>query len=167
VRWLLRAKFRSTDTTRRECDAAFSVLYGRCVESTGDLELANELWPNVERAIEWTERWGDRDGDGYVKYMRETSCGLANQGWKDSADAIFHRDGELTRPPIALAEVQGYVYAAYMSGASVAARLGHGHVANRLVTRPPALKRSFERDFWLDGEGMSALAIDADRRPAA
>ena len=80
----------------------------------------------MERAIEWIERWGDRDGDGYVKYLRETPRGLDNQGWKDSADAIFHHDGELARPPIALAEVQGYVYAACMSVASVAALLGQG-----------------------------------------
>ena len=143
----------------------FLWLYGRCVESTADLEFANRLWPSVERAIEWIERWGDRDGDGYVKYRRETPLGLANQGWKDSPDAIFHHDGELARPPIALAEVQGYVYAACVSVASVAALLGHGHIADRLVTRAAALKRSFERDFWLDREGMIALAVDADGQP--
>ena len=107
----------------------FLWLYGRCIECTGDLQLADELWPNVERAIEWIERWGDRDGDGYVKYLRETPRGLANQGWKDSADAIFHHDGQLARPPIALAEVQGYVYAACMDVASVASRLGRDSVA--------------------------------------
>jgi len=143
----------------------FLWLYGRCVESTGDLGLAGELWPNVERAIGWIERWGDRDGDGYVKYMRETPRGLDNQGWKDSADAIFHHDGELARPPIALAEVQGYVYAACTRVAPIAARLGHSVVADRLLSRAAALKRSFERDFWLDREGMIALALDADRRP--
>ena len=143
----------------------FLWLYGRYVESTGDLGLAGELWPNVERAIEWIERWGDRDGDGYVKYMRQTPRGLDNQGWKDSADAIFHHDGELARPPIALAEVQGYVYAACTTVAAVATLLGHGRVADRLLTRSAALKRSFERDFWLDREGMIALALDADGRP--
>ena len=143
----------------------FLWLYGRYVESTGDLGLAAELWPNVERAIEWIERWGDRDGDGYVKYMRQTPRGLDNQGWKDSADAIFHHDGELARPPIALAEVQGYVYAACMTVSSVATLLGHGRVADRLLTRSAALKRSFERDFWLEREGMIALALDADGRP--
>jgi glycogen debranching enzyme len=143
----------------------FLWLYGRCVESTGDLQLAEELWPNVERAIGWIEQWGDRDGDGYVKYLRETPRGLANQGWKDSEDAIFHKDGVLARPPIALAEVQGYVYAACMDVASVAARLGRGSVADRLLTRATALKQSFERDFWLEPEGMIALALDADKRP--
>jgi len=143
----------------------FLWLYGRCVESTGDLNLANELLPNVERAIQWIERWGDRDGDGYVKYRRETPQGLANQGWKDSDDAIFHHDGALARPPIALAEVQGYVYAACTSVASVAARLGHVQAANRLAMRAASLKRSFERDFWLEPEGMIALALDADGKP--
>ncbi len=143
----------------------FLWLYGRCIDSTGDLELAKELWPNVVRAIEWIERWGDRDGDGYVKYMRETPRGLDNQGWKDSADAIFHHDGELARPPIALAEVQGYVYAACTSVASVASRLGHAEFAERLLTRAAALKQSFERDFWLEREGMIALALDAGGRP--
>jgi glycogen debranching enzyme len=143
----------------------FLWLYGRCVESTGDLQLAEELWPNVERAIGWIEQYGDRDGDGYVKYLRETPRGLANQGWKDSEDAIFHKDGELARPPIALAEVQGYVYAACMDVASVAARLGRGSVADRLLTRATALKQSFERDFWLEPEGMIALALDANKRP--
>ncbi len=143
----------------------FLWLYGRCVESTGDLHLAKELWPNVERAIQWIERWGDRDGDGYVKYRRETPQGLANQGWKDSDDAIFHHDGTLAPPPIALAEVQGYVYAACTGVASVAARLGHVQAANRLTMRAASLKRSFERDFWLEPEGMIALALDADGRP--
>jgi glycogen debranching enzyme len=90
----------------------FLWLYGRTIEVTGDLALADQLWPNARRAIEWIEHYGDRDGDGYVEYLRETPRGLANQGWKDSFDAIFHRDGQLARPPIALAEVQGYVYAA-------------------------------------------------------
>ncbi len=143
----------------------FLWLYGRCVESTGDLNLAKELWPNVERAIQWIERWGDRDGDGYIKYRRETPRGLANQGWKDSDDAIFHHDGALARPPIALAEVQGYVFAACTSVASVAARLGHVQEANRLAMRAASLKRSFERDFWLEPEGMIALALDADGKP--
>jgi glycogen debranching enzyme len=143
----------------------FLWLYGRCIEWSGDLALAEELWPNVERAIAWIEQYGDKDRDGYVKYKRETPRGLANQGWKDSQDAIFHRDGMLARPPIALAEVQGYVYAACTTVASVATRLGHGDVADRLLTRASALKKSFERDFWLDREGMIALALDAEMQP--
>ena len=101
----------------------FLWLIGRYVGATGDLKLAEELWPNVERALDWIGNDGDRDGDGYVEYQRETPRGLANQGWKDSLDAISHRDGTLAHPPIALAEVQGYVYAAYCSLAEVAGRL--------------------------------------------
>ncbi len=92
----------------------FLWLFGRYVMTTGDLQLAEELWPNVERALEWIKKYGDADGDGYVEYMRETPTGLANQGWKDSFDSISHADGTLARPPIALCEVQGYVYAGYL-----------------------------------------------------
>ncbi len=123
----------------------FLWLYGRTIEVTGDLALADQLWPHARRAIEWIEHYGDRDGDGYVEYLRETPRGLANQGWKDSYDAIFHRDGQIARPPIALAEVQGYVYAACTTVSGVAARLGHREIAERLAARASALKRIFER----------------------
>jgi glycogen debranching enzyme len=143
----------------------FLWLYGSCVEAAGDLKLAEELWPNVERAIAWVEQTADRNADGYLKYIRQTPRGLANQGWKDSYDAIFHHDGSLARPPIALAEVQGYVYAACTNVASVATRLGHEDVTDRLLQRAAALKRNFERDFWLEREGMIALALDCEGKP--
>jgi glycogen debranching enzyme len=143
----------------------FLWVLGLCVINTGDLELADRLWPNAERAIEWIERWGDRDGDGYIEYMRETPRGLANQGWKDSFDAISHADGELAKAPIALAEVQGYVYAAYSTISEVARRLGHAEVAERLAERAEALKKAFIRDFWLERERTIALALDADKKP--
>ncbi|HWP58961.1 MAG TPA: glycogen debranching N-terminal domain-containing protein [Candidatus Acidoferrales bacterium] len=143
----------------------FLWLLGRYVATTADLGLAAKLWPNVERALEWIERWGDRDGDLYVEYLRETPRGLANQGWKDSFDAISHADGTLARPPIALCEVQGYVYAAYQSIADVARRLGHVNLADRLEERAAALRAAFARDFWLDGERTVALALDADKKP--
>ena len=143
----------------------FLWLLGRCVATTGNLALAEELWPNAERALEWIQRWGDRDGDGYVEYNRETPRGLANQGWKDSFDAISHANGELARPPIALAEVQGYVYAAYTSIAEVAARLGRRDFASGLTERAQSLKKSFSRDFWLERERTVALALDGDKRP--
>jgi glycogen debranching enzyme len=143
----------------------FLWLLGRCVATTGDLELAARLWPNVERALDWIERWGDRDGDGYVEYLGATSRGLANQGWKDSFDAISHADGELAKPPIALAEVQGYVYAAYLAISDVALRLGREDRAARLMDRAGALKKAFNRDFWLERERIVALALDADKQP--
>jgi glycogen debranching enzyme len=143
----------------------FLWLFGLCIATTGDLELAERLWPNAERALEWIERWGDRDGDGYVEYIRETPRGLANQGWKDSFDAISHANGELARPPIALAEVQGYLYAAYSTISDVARRLGREGAAARLEERAAALKKSFVRDFWVDRERTIALALDADKQP--
>jgi glycogen debranching enzyme len=143
----------------------FLWLFGRYVAATGDLKLAAELWPHVERALEWVDKYGDADGDGYVEYMRETPQGLANQGWKDSFDSISHADGSLARPPIALCEVQGYLYAAYTTIAEAAARMNRNAVAERLSDRAKALKVAFVRDFWLDGEGMVALALDRDKKP--
>ena len=143
----------------------FLWLLGRYVETTGDLALADELWPNAERAFEWVERWGDTDGDLYGEYMRQAPRGLANQGWKDSFDAISYADGRLARPPIALCEVQGYVYAAYSSLSDVAARLGRRELADRLKERAAALKTKFSRDFWLEHERTVALGLDADKEP--
>jgi len=143
----------------------FLWLLGRYVETTGDLQLADELWPNAERALRWIERWGDADGDTYVEYLRETPRGLANQGWKDSFDAISHADGTLAQPPIALCEVQGYVYAAYGAIADVARKLGREQLAAALSQRAAILRARFSRDFWLEHERTVAIALDGDKRP--
>jgi glycogen debranching enzyme len=143
----------------------FLWLYGRCVTATGDLALAEALWPNAERALEWIARWGDCDGDGYVEYMRKTPRGLANQGWKDSFDAISHASGELAVAPIALAEVQAYVYAAFIAVAEVATRLGRASIASRLLEQAASLRKAFLRDFWLEPERTVALALDAEKHP--
>jgi len=143
----------------------FLWLLGRYVATSGDLQLAEQLWSNVERALEWIERWGTREGQPYVEYLRQTSRGLSNQGWKDSFDAISHADGRLARPPIALCEVQAYVHAAYEAIADVAARLGRQAVADRLSERAAALKSAFLRDFWMERERTVALALDGDKRP--
>jgi glycogen debranching enzyme len=143
----------------------FLWLLGRYVETTGDLALAAQLWSNVERAVNWVDKWGDIDADMYVEYVRETPRGLANQGWKDSFDAISHADGTLARPPIALCEVQGYLYAAYVSIAKVATGLGREHLASKLNQRAAALRARFSRDFWLERENTVALALDVDKKP--
>ncbi len=145
----------------------FLWLIGRYVAATGDMTLAEELWPNVERALDWIGNHGDRDGDGYVEYQRETPEGLANQGWKDSLDAISHADGTLAKPPIALAEVQGYVFAAHCSLAEIAGRLNKHDLHDHLREEARTLKVNFERDFWLKKEKMLALALDGDKRPCA
>jgi glycogen debranching enzyme len=142
----------------------FLWLVGLYVSLTGDLKLATDFWPNVERALEWIDKWGDRDHDGYLEYMQETPQGLANQGWKDSFDSISHADGELAAPPIALCEVQGYLYAAYTEIGSVATRLGHIELAGRLAQRAAALKSKFIHDFWIEQKQTVALALDGDKK---
>ncbi len=86
------------------------ILLAATYDWTGDRALVDRLWPNALRALDWIDNWGDRDGDGFVEYERRTPSGLVNQGWKDSSDGIRDRQGRLARAPIALAEVQGYVF---------------------------------------------------------
>ena len=117
----------------------FVLLAGLYAERTGDIETIAELWPNIEAALGWIDGPGDPDRDGFVEYKRATEQGLANQGWKDSHDAIFHADGRLAEGEIALAEVQGYVYAAKRMAARCARRLGRdasGAQARRRGTTP-------------------------------
>jgi glycogen debranching enzyme len=123
--------------------------------------------PHADRAMEWIERYGDRDGDGYVEYQRQSPSGLVNQGWKDSWDAIRHIDGELARGPIALCEVQGYVYAAYQARAALARTFGDNETFQRFRDRAVELRRRFNEDFWLADQGWYAMALDGDKRPVA
>src|SRR6266568_437625 len=109
----------------------FVLLAGLYAERTGDDETVRALWPAIEAALGWIDGPGDADGDGFIEYDRATEHGLPNQGWKDSLDAIFHADGRLAKGPIALAEVQGYVYAAKKLAARCAGRLGKSEQAQR------------------------------------
>lgn len=143
----------------------FVMLAGAWLERTGDVATVAGLWPNVEAALSWIDRYGDRDGDGFVEYGRRTQEGLANQGWKDSHDSIFHADGRLATGPIALVEVQGYVFAAKRAAAAMARRLGHAARAAVLDHEADALRRRFEEAFWCDDLGTYALALDGDKRP--
>ncbi len=102
----------------------FVVLAGAHYERTGDRDFLAELWPHVERALAWITDYGDQDGDGFVEYARQSKHGLVSQGWKDSFDAVFHADGSLAAAPLALVEVQGYVYAAWTAAGQMAAALG-------------------------------------------
>ena len=111
----------------------FLLLLGEYFRRTGDLATVSSLWPNAEAALAWIDTYGDRDGDGFVEYHRQTKEGLANQGWKDSFDAIFHRDGRLAEGPIALCEVQAYVYGAKRHAAVLAEALGHPQRAATLA----------------------------------
>jgi len=143
----------------------FVMLAGAYVERTGDIDTGRTLWPNVEAALEWIDRYGDRDGDGFVEYFRRTREGLANQGWKDSGDSVFHADGTLARGPIALVEVQGYVYAAKRAAAALARRLGFIEPAALLDRQADDLRTRFDAAFWDAELGTYVLALDGDKRP--
>jgi glycogen debranching enzyme len=132
---------------------------------TGDLEAVRSLWPNALAALEWIDRYGDRDGDGYVEYQKRSPRGLDNHGWKDSWNGIVHPDGSPAEPPIALVEVQGYVYQAKTRLVRVAEALGEGVLAARLKDEAEELKERFNRDFWVEREGYFALALDGGKRP--
>ncbi|HTT87158.1 MAG TPA: glycogen debranching N-terminal domain-containing protein [Acidimicrobiales bacterium] len=128
-------------------------------------EAVDELMPNAERALEWIERFGDADGDGYVEYQRATDRGLANQGWKDSWDGIRFADGTIATPPIALCEVQAYVYSAYLARAHFAQEAGDRATFERYRAKATQLKTDFNRDFWLEDKGWYAVGLDHDKRP--
>lgn len=125
----------------------------------------DELLVHADRALEWIDRFGDRDGDGYVEYERLTPHGLANQGWKDSGDGITFADGRIPEGPIALCEVQGYVYAAYLARAFFAREQGDRALDDHYRAKAAALKDAFNRDFWLEDRGYLALALDGQKRP--
>ncbi|MCH8065823.1 MAG: amylo-alpha-1,6-glucosidase, partial [Chloroflexi bacterium] len=129
--------------------------------------LLEELRPHLLAAIDWLDLYGDTDGDGYVDYAKRSERGLVNQGWKDSTDAIVHADGSLAQQPIALVEVQGYVYAAKRRLTPALEALGLGDLARRLSREARALRRRFQDDFWLADEPFYALALDGEKRPCA
>jgi glycogen debranching enzyme len=131
---------------------------------TGDLGLVRSLWPNAVAALEWLDRYGDRDHDGFVEYERRSPTGLFNQGWKDSGDAVRHRDGTIAAAPIALVEIQGYVYDAKLRLSSLARRLGETALADRLAADAAALRSKFDAAFWMEDRGYYAMALDADKR---
>jgi glycogen debranching enzyme len=142
----------------------FVLLAGLYVERTGDDATLAELWPAIEAALRWIDGSGDPDGDGFVEYQRASEQGLANQGWKDSYDAIFHADGQLAEGYIALAEVQGYVFAAKQLAARCALRMGLVAKAGELVSEAQALAARFEDAFWCEELGTYALALDGAKR---
>jgi glycogen debranching enzyme len=143
----------------------FVLLAGLYVERTGDEETLAELWPSIEAALGWINGAGDPDRDGFVEYRRASEQGLANQGWKDSYDAIFHADGRLAEGYIALAEVQGYVFAGKRLAARCAARLGKRDRARKLEAEAKLLAERFEQTFWCDDLGTYALALDGAKEP--
>jgi glycogen debranching enzyme len=142
----------------------FIMLAGAYFARTGDRETLEGLWPHVERALTWMETYGDRDGDGFVEYAPRRQGGLVQQGWKDSHDSVFHSDGALAEAPIALAEVQGYVYGARLAAAEMAAALVLPDVARRQRERAHQLRAAFDQAFWCEEIGTYALALDGHKR---
>jgi glycogen debranching enzyme len=143
----------------------FVLVTGEYFKRTGDLETVAALWPHVQAALGWIDTYGDPDGDGFVEYQRKNVNGLVNQGWKDSHDAIFHEDGRMAEGPIALCEVQGYVYAAKQHAAALASALGHSAASTALSQQAAALREKFEAAFWCEDLSTYALALDGAKRP--
>ena len=143
----------------------FVVLAGLYAQRTGDYEFIGALWPAIERALTWIDEKGDLDGDGFIEYARASETGLANQGWKDSHDAVFHADGRLAQGPIALVEVQGYVYSAKRLAAACARKLGLQERAAALERQAEELQVRFEEAFWCEEMGTYVLALDGAKRP--
>jgi glycogen debranching enzyme len=142
----------------------FLILYGAHLRWTGDVEFARALLPHAEAALRWIDEYGDRDGDGFVEYQTRSPGGIRNQGWKDSHDSIVHADGHLAETPIALSEVQAYVYLAKLRMADVVEVLGDAQRAEFLRGQAHELRGRFNEAFWMEDEQYFAGALDRDKR---
>jgi len=143
----------------------FIMLAGAYYDYTGERDFIQALWPHIDFALQWIDHFGDVDGDGFVEYARHGNKGLIQQGWKDSHDSIFHADGNLAEAPIALCEVQGYVYAAKRAAARISGILGDPHRETVLETESAELQSKFEEAFWCDDLSTYALALDGHKKP--
>jgi glycogen debranching enzyme len=143
----------------------FIMLAGAYYRRTGDRAFIESIWSNLQRALTWIDRYGDLDGDGFVEYTRMSKLGLIHQGWKDSHDAIFHMDAGSAEGPIALCEVQGYVYAAKLAAAELAELLGDHARARDLSKQAKTLCRRFEASFWCDELSTYSIALDGRKQP--
>lgn len=142
------------------------ILLGETFDWTGDDALVERLWPNALAALDWIDRYGDADGDGFVEYRRRAERGLINQGWKDSTDSVRDRHGRTVEAPIALAEIQGYVHDAKRRMAGLARRRGDPALAERLDREADLLRARFDSAFWVEDLRCYAMALDRDKRPA-
>ena len=143
----------------------FVFLAGEYYQRTGDLQLIEGIWPNILAALRWMDKYGDQDGDGFVEYYRRSADGLIQQGWKDSYDSVFHADGRLAEGPIALCEVQGYVYSAKKHAADLAVAMGDEKLASELHMEAAKLRSRFLSKFWSPQLKSYILALDGEKRP--
>ncbi|MEV6069859.1 glycogen debranching N-terminal domain-containing protein [Nocardia sp. NPDC052001] len=142
----------------------FVMLLAQARRWGADAESVRALLPAADAALAWVADYGDRDGDGFVEYRRATDRGLINQGWKDSFDGVNDAIGHLAEPPIALCEVQGYVYAALLARAELADEFGDPMTAAHLRDRAAELRTKFAEAFWLPEKGWFAVALDGNKR---
>lgn len=138
-------------------------LAGEYYVRTGDLEFIRSIWTEIELALNWLDDYGDVDNDGFVEYQRQNEDGLLNQGWKDSGDSMFHKDGEFPNGPIALSEVQSYVYGAKNSISMIAEALGKKELATKLKVEADKLKKDFNEKFWNDEIKTYVIALDGKK----
>lgn len=143
----------------------FVCLAGAYYERTNDIATIRNIWPNIEKAIQWINEYGDIDGDGFVEYATKSSKGLVNQGWKDSFDSIFYENGDLAVGPIALCEVQAYVYDAKLQASKIAHDLGFEEQSEQWQKEAEVLKTKFNELFWSESKGTYVLALDGEKKP--
>jgi glycogen debranching enzyme len=140
----------------------FVALAGAYAERTGDHALIADLWPALTAATAWMEHFGDTNGDGLIDYARGQESGLANQGWKDSQDSVFHADGRFPNGPIALVEVQGYAFAAYLAMSGFAGQRGDEELRAHWAAKAEHIREAVERRFWMDDKDFYGIAIDGE-----
>lgn len=142
----------------------FVMLAGEYYRRTGDKAFIRTIWDNIERAMNWIDNYGDNNQDGFYDYIRHTPHGLVHQGWKDSHDSVFHSDGSDAPPPIALCEVQGYVYAAKITASFLAEALGYDQRSQGFAQQAKNLKKKFNEIFWCEDLSTYALALDGNQK---
>jgi glycogen debranching enzyme len=134
-------------------------------KATGDRALLRTYLPNAEAALRWIDEEGDRDGDLFQEYQRQTDGGYENMCWKDSGDSMIWPDGKLVQGPKAVCELQGYVYDAWLRMAEVFDAIGQPGRADELREKAAALFKKFNDVFWDEEFGFYAYLLDGDKRP--
>ncbi len=142
----------------------FVMLAGAYYRRTGNISFIKSIWANIAMSIEWMNKYGDKDEDGFIEYEARCSDGLTQQGWKDSSSSVFYKDGTIAKPPIALCEVQAYAYSAKKEAAKLAGLLGYNDLSSQMLNESIKLKQKFEDTFWCEDISSYALAIDGDKR---